>query len=149
MQEETSTEEVSITGAIKNEWLEGWGYVLHTSEAELAWKEKLAHDIRVDRIPNPNKPHGRLYELPSYISPVTGQWVDGRVARREDLARSGCVEYDDSMKDEQVKRHAKEDAAFEKKVDDIVEQTIYEMPAAKREQLATELENSDIAVTRT
>lgn len=35
-------------------------------------------------------------DLPTYISPVTGKPVDGRAARREDLARSGCREVDPS-----------------------------------------------------
>lgn len=96
-----------------------------------------------------HKPHGRLYDLPSYQSPITGKWIDGRVARRNDLAASGCVEYEDGMKEEQIKRHAREDAELDKKVDEIVEKTIYEMPTEKREQLVTELENSDIEVVRT
>lgn len=29
-------------------------------------------------------------DLPSYQSPIDGRWIDGRVARRADLARSGC-----------------------------------------------------------
>lgn len=29
-------------------------------------------------------------DLPGYESPATGLWVEGRVARREDLKRSGC-----------------------------------------------------------
>lgn len=33
-----------------------------------------------------------MRDTPEYISPVTGRPVDGRVARREDLKRSGCVE---------------------------------------------------------
>jgi hypothetical protein len=147
-EESTATQEVSITGAIKNEWLEGWGYKLGTEDAEQAWKDKLAHDIRVANIPNPNKPHGRLYDLPGYESPVTGKWIEGRKARKYDLESSGCVEYEDGMKEEQAARHAKEDAQLDKKVDEIVEKTIYEMPAAKREQLATELEHSDVEVTR-
>ena len=35
-------------------------------------------------------------DLPEYISPVTGKPVDGRAARREDLARTGCREVDPS-----------------------------------------------------
>ena len=35
-------------------------------------------------------------DLPTYISPVTGKPVEGRAARREDLARSGCREVDPS-----------------------------------------------------
>ena len=33
-------------------------------------------------------------DTPEYISPVTGKPVDGRRARREDLARSGCVPFE-------------------------------------------------------
>lgn len=35
-------------------------------------------------------------DLPAYRSPITGREVDGRSARREDLARSGCREVDPS-----------------------------------------------------
>jgi hypothetical protein len=33
-------------------------------------------------------------DLPGYMSPVTGKWIEGRSARREDLARTGCREVD-------------------------------------------------------
>jgi len=140
--------QTSVYGAEKDEWLDGWGYSLGTPEAEQAWLDKLEHDLKVSRIKNPDKPHGRLYDLPGYESPTTGKWIEGRKARKYDLETSNCVEYDPSMATEQAARHAKEDAALDKKVDEIVEQTIYEMPAAKREQLATEIENSDVEVTR-
>ncbi len=29
-------------------------------------------------------------DLPGYRSPVTKKWIEGRAARREDLARTGC-----------------------------------------------------------
>lgn len=29
-------------------------------------------------------------DLPGYESPATGKWIEGRAARRDDLARSGC-----------------------------------------------------------
>jgi hypothetical protein len=35
-------------------------------------------------------------DLPPYRSPVTGKVIEGRAARREDLARSGCREVDPS-----------------------------------------------------
>lgn len=136
----------SAFGAVKDIWLINWGYILCTQEAEEAWVDKLKLDDRLSKVKNPDKPHGRMYELPSYQSPIDGRWIDGRVARREDLARSNCIEYDDSMPAEQAKRFAQEDAALDKKVDAIVEETIYAMPAAKREQLATEIENSDVEI---
>lgn len=35
-----------------------------------------------------------ISDTPEYISPVTGKPVDGRRARRDDLARSGCVPFE-------------------------------------------------------
>lgn len=35
-------------------------------------------------------------DLPAYQSPVTGKVIEGRAARREDLARAGCREVDPS-----------------------------------------------------
>ena len=35
-------------------------------------------------------------DLPAYVSPVTGKRIEGRAARREDLARTGCREVDPS-----------------------------------------------------
>lgn len=49
-------------------------------------------DYRAPRIPGPYIQG----DLPGYLSPVTGQLVDGRRDRREDLARSGCREVDPS-----------------------------------------------------
>lgn len=37
-----------------------------------------------------------MRDTPAYRSPVTGKEIDGRAARREDLARSGCREVDPS-----------------------------------------------------
>jgi hypothetical protein len=35
-------------------------------------------------------------DIPAYVSPVTGKIVEGRAARRDDLARAGCREVDPS-----------------------------------------------------
>lgn len=35
-------------------------------------------------------------DLPAYRSPVTGAWIEGRAARREDLARTNSREVDPS-----------------------------------------------------
>lgn len=86
--------------------------------------------------------------FPAYQSPTTGRWITSKTQRREDMKASNCVDYEPSLKDEQTKRIAREDAELEKKVDEHVEKTIYEMPAPKREKLAAEVEHLDIAVTR-
>ena len=59
----------------------------------LSWEEncRLADEAPID-IP---RPYIRA-DLPGYKSPVTGKWIEGRAARREDLARTGCREVDPS-----------------------------------------------------
>lgn len=86
--------------------------------------------------------------FPAYQSPTTGKWITSKVQRREDMKASNCVDYEPSMKNEQAKRIAREDAEIDRKVDEHVEKTIYEMPTAKRERLANEVERLDIDITR-
>lgn len=38
-----------------------------------------------------------------YQSPVDGRWIDGRVARREDMARHNCVDANDFAKPRKLK----------------------------------------------
>lgn len=83
-----------------------------------------------------------------YQSPTTGHWITGKVQRREDMKVSGCVDYEPSLKDEQTRRIAKEDADLDKKVDEHVEKTIFEMSIEKKERLAAEIEHFDVDVTR-
>lgn len=86
--------------------------------------------------------------FPAYQSPTSGKWITSKSQRREDMKASDCVDYEPSMKDEMLKRHAREDAELDKKVDEHVEKTIYEMPIAKREQLANEIEHLDVGIAR-
>jgi hypothetical protein len=37
-----------------------------------------------------------MSDLPAYFSVASGKWVEGRSARRDDLARTGCREVDPS-----------------------------------------------------
>ena len=84
-----------------------------------------------------------------YESPIDGKLITSRQARKEDMARSGCVEYEPSMIEYQKKTYAREDAKLEKKVDEIVEREIFSMPAHKREKLVNELESgADIGLAR-
>jgi hypothetical protein len=52
-------------------------------------------------------------DLPGYESPVTGKWIEGRAARREDLARTGCRPYEG--RDQEVKEAARHRAYAEQK----------------------------------
>ena len=78
-------------------------------------------------------------DLPGYASPVDGRWIEGKRARREDLARHNCVPYEPSMKDDQARRLKAANEAIDRKVDEHVESEIARMPARKREKLEAEL----------
>lgn len=76
-------------------------------------------------------------DTPGYDSPITGKWIDGARARRDDLARHGCRPYEGF---EQEKKHAlavrehhekKADAKLE--VD--VRRAYHQMPLRKRRAL--------------
>jgi putative FmdB family regulatory protein len=88
-------------------------------------------------------------DIPAYQSPVTGQWVNSRAQRREDLRRHDCVEYEPSMKDHALRQRAQEDAALEASVEQTVEREIALMPTRKREKLAAEMDAGvDVELTR-
>lgn len=88
-------------------------------------------------------------DLPGYESPVDGRWVEGKRARREDLARNNCVEYDPSMKQEYMRKVERSEQALEKVLDQQIEAGIHAMPARKRELLEQELKSgTDLQLTR-
>ena len=87
-------------------------------------------------------------DFPAYVSPASGKYITSRAERRADMKATGCVDYEPSLKEEQAKRYAAEDAAIEKQVDEHIEREIINMPSEKRERLAAEVESLDIAVTR-
>ena len=74
-----------------------------------------------------------------YESPVTGDYIQGNRARREDLKRHNCVEYDPTMKGVREAEVAKNEAKLEKKIDDHVDYTIKQLPARKMELLEQEI----------
>jgi hypothetical protein len=58
-------------------------------------------------------------DLPGYQSPITGLWVEGRKARREDLRRSGCRPYEGFAQEK--KEADKIVAERERKLDQLAE----------------------------
>lgn len=88
-------------------------------------------------------------DLPGYQSPVDGRWVEGKRARREDLARNNCVPYEPSMKQEYMKKVERSEQALDKALDRQIEAEIHQMPARKRELLEQELKSgTELQLTR-
>lgn len=61
-------------------------------------------------------------------------------ARREDLARSNCVEYDPEMRKDYQRRVEESDRKLEQSVDALLDKEISALPARKKERLASEME---------
>lgn len=80
---------------------------------------------------------GYIADTEGYLSPVTGKWVEGRKARRDDLARSGCRPWE-GMEQEQ-KEAQRQKAYIEQKQDAKLTETAwrtwYAMDPKKRRQL--------------
>lgn len=74
-----------------------------------------------------------------YDSPIDGRPITSMRARRDDLARNNCVEYDPEIKKDYHARVEREQAKLEASIEATVEQEIEKMPARKRERLDAEL----------
>lgn len=75
-----------------------------------------------------------------YDSPIDGRHITSRQARIEDLARSGCIEYDPEMKKDYYRRIKDNDDRLDKAVDETIDRELAHMPARKREQLQSEMD---------
>lgn len=75
----------------------------------------------------------------SYHSPIDGRPITNQYQRREDLARSGCIEYEPGMKQDTDRRVIEGEKALDKAVDETFDREIEKMPAIKRERLETEM----------
>jgi len=84
-----------------------------------------------------------------YVSPASGKVITSYKERKEDMAATGCVDYEPSLKHHITRHMEAEDAKLEKAMDETVEGEIEKMPARKREKLAEELTSgADIEYTR-
>ena len=81
-----------------------------------------------------------------YKSPIDDKPITSMAARKEDMARSGCIEYDPEMKTDYSRRIERDEKSLEASVDYSVDSAIANMPAIKREKLESEL-NAGFDVT--
>lgn len=115
-----------------------WGYTPGTPEAEAAWKLKQDFDAGK-----------RIFAAPMffgikdvcYDSPIDGSPITSMAARREDLARNNCVEYDPEMRKDYTRRIEADERRLEQSVDTLLDKEISAMPSRKREKLAAEMES--------
>lgn len=112
----------------KDRYLETWGYTIGTPEAEEAWRLKQEHTNRRAPMVAP--------DLPGYESPVSGKWIEGRAARREDLRRTGCRPYEEGEREEYKRQVAHEEKKMDAERRETVARAFYALPESKRRALA-------------
>jgi hypothetical protein len=100
--------------------------------------KQLVEVFSVDTVPDRHGPDV-MGDLPGYESPVDGAWVEGRAARRADLAKHNCRPYEEGEKQDTQRRIAAEERALESKIERTVEAQFYGMSARQKERLISEL----------
>lgn len=101
------------------------------SQAELEERWELKQQMEGKRGP------GYIPDTEGYLSPTTGKWIEGRKARRDDLARSGARPWEGLAAEKQ--EAARQKAYIEQKQDKAIEkaawQAYYAMSPEKRRKL--------------
>lgn len=78
-------------------------------------------EVSADYVPEPQGPMV-FGDIPSYQSPIDNRWIDGRVARREDLARNNCRPWEGMAQERkeaarhQAYEHQRQDHALDKTI---------------------------------
>jgi hypothetical protein len=78
-------------------------------------------------------------DIPAYTSPIDGKLITSRRARREDLVRNNCVEYEPGFREHTERARSRSEDALDRAVDDTIEGELLKMPARKRERLEQEM----------
>lgn len=85
----------------------------------------------------------------AYISPVSGRPITSYKERKEDMKRSGCVDYEPSLRKDHKRNQREDELKLEKSLDNTVEEIYEKMPSQKKEMLERELTNgADIEYKR-
>lgn len=92
-----------------------------------------AHEVGEDYAPEPQSPLV-FGDLPSYQSPVTGLWIDGRRARREDLKRTGSRPWEglEQERKESARQAAYQEAKLDAHLTKTASEVFYQLPPEKR-----------------
>lgn len=86
------------------------------------------------------EPRGPLIfgDLPSYQSPIDGRWIDGRVARREDMARNNCRPWEGmhQEKKEAARKEGYRQEHMDRKLDETVNKSWTQLSERSRRILS-------------
>jgi hypothetical protein len=132
------------------QWIEYHGGKISPANYDEEYAKWLKWRLSVDR--GETRLKGMIIVRPEfgYVSPTTGNVITSDKARREDLASSGCIEYDPEMKTDQRRRIEAQDAELDKSFDETIDKAIETMPSDKRVKLENEMASGlDVEILRT
>ena len=90
-----------------------------------------------------------LGDYPGYKCPITGDWIEGRKAHRENLAKHGCRVLEPGETEQVARRQRQADEALEEKIAESAAEFVEKLPTEKREKLAAELDHGlDVSIER-
>lgn len=94
---------------------------------------KMLVEITPGAIPEQRAPTV-LGDLPGYVSPASGLWVEGRKARREDMKRTNSRPWEglQAEKQEAARHKAYADERSDARLHDHVSRVYHQMPDSKR-----------------
>jgi hypothetical protein len=88
-------------------------------------------------------------DYPGYVCPVSGKYVEGRRAHKENLEKHGCRVLEPGEKEHKERLRAEADKELDRRIEKTVGETIHAMPPEKQRKLTTELEHgASAAVVR-
>lgn len=74
-----------------------------------------------------------------YDSPIDGRPITSEAARREDMAKNDCVEYDPGMRQDNDRHVAESQQALDRSIDDTMEKEISHLSSRQLETLNSEI----------
>lgn len=106
--------------------------------------------VKCDRMAGKVLTPARLnVDYPGYSCPVTGKWVEGRKAHRENLARTGCRILEPGEHETNMRRKREAEEALDREIGESVEAQIEAMSSRQVEKLGEELQSgTDLSYAR-
>ena len=111
-------------------WLDMWK--ISPEKAEEEWAKKVAMHRGEYQAPD------AIMDVPGYVSPVTGKWIEGKKQRRDDLARSGSRPWEgrEAEVKEANRRKMYDEQKQDAKLHEAAARAFYAMPESKRRELS-------------
>ena len=89
-----------------------------------------------------------VMDYPGYTCPITGDWIEGRRAHRENLKKHGCRVLEAGEKEQMLKNKAEAEKTLDESLEQTVGAAVEAMTPRDQERLYQELSHTDLAVQR-